>query len=328
MSLERATVCLCTYNGGRYLKELLDSLAKQTLLPSELLVGDDGSSDDTPEILRDFAAYAPCPVEIFANEQRLGPACNLERLLVRATGDILFPCDQDDIWDPGKIEVLARALEESPGSGAAICNSSLIDARGRVLPGSLFERVGLDASIRHLMELGTAMVPIAGRNVVASHALALRRSVLDVVLPFGPLRHADWWIALVLGATTGIAVVDDCLVAYRLHDTNAAGLREDLRIAERASASAAARFSSHADMLEAAIARVDLARPGRLAPRERAVLEARVTHLRTRESLPAKRSQRVSTVFREAIRGRYAQFGNGWRSVLIDIVREAPTSES
>jgi hypothetical protein len=93
---------------------------------------------------------------------------------VRATGDILFPCDQDDIWDPGKIEVLARALEESPGSGAAICNSSLIDARGRVLPSSLFERVGLDMSIRRRMELGTAMVRIAGRTVVASHALALR----------------------------------------------------------------------------------------------------------------------------------------------------------
>ena len=183
---------------------------------------------------RSFATLLPtrpCPVEIFANEQRLGPACNLERLLVRATGDILFPCDQDDIWDPGKIEVLARALEESPGSGAAICNSSLIDARGRVLPGSLFERVGLDTSIRHLMELGTAMVPIAGRNVVASHALALRRSALDLVLPFGPLRHTDWWIALVLGATTGIAVVDDRLVAYRLHDTNAA--RSQRRPADR-----------------------------------------------------------------------------------------------
>ena len=61
MSLEKATVCLCTYNGGRYLKELLDSLAKQTLLPSELLVGDDGSSDDTLEILRDFAAHASVP---------------------------------------------------------------------------------------------------------------------------------------------------------------------------------------------------------------------------------------------------------------------------
>ena len=79
-------------------------------------------------------------------------------------------------------------------------------------------------------------------------------------------------------------------------------------------------------MLEAAIARVDLVWPGRLAPRERAELEERVSHLRTRESLPAKRSRRVSTVFREVIKGRYAEFGNGWRSVLVDIVREAPTT--
>jgi glycosyltransferase involved in cell wall biosynthesis len=321
-------VCLCTYNGSRYLQPLLTSLAEQTLLPTQLLVGDDGSTDNTLQIVSDFSAAASFPVKVLSNQRRLGPAGNLELLLAEATGDVLLPCDQDDIWAPAKIEVLTKALDESPGSGAAICNSSLIDARGKVLPGSLFERVGLDTSIRHLMELGTAMVPIAGRNVLASHALALRRSALDLVLPFGPLRHADWWIALVLGATTGIAVVDDCLVAYRLHDTNAAGLREDLRIAERASASTAARFSSHADMLEAAIARVDLARPGRLAPRERAVLEERVSHLRTRESLPAKRSRRVRAVFREVIKGRYAEFGNGWRSVLIDIVREAPTSES
>jgi glycosyltransferase involved in cell wall biosynthesis len=327
MSSEKATVCLCTYNGGLYLKELLDSLARQTHLPSALLVGDDGSSDDTLQIVREFAANASFPVKVLSNSRRLGPAGNLELLLSEATGSVLFPCDQDDVWEPTKIEVLAKALTDSPGFDGAICNSSLIDARGRVLPGSLFEKVGLDMSIRQLMESGNAMVQIAGRNVVASHALALRRRALDIVLPFGPLRHADWWIALVLGATTGITVVDDCLVAYRLHDTNAAGLREDLRVAERASAATAARFSSHADMLEAAIARVDLVRAGRLAPRDRAVLEERVSHLRTRESLPPKRSRRVSTVLREVIKGRYAEFGNGWRSVLVDLVREAPATD-
>jgi hypothetical protein len=80
-------------------------------------------------------------------------------------------------------------------------------------------------------------------------------------------------------------------------------------------------------MLEAAIARVDLVRAGRLAPRERAVLEERVSHLRTRESLPAKRSRRVSTILRAVIKGRYAEFGDGWRSVLVDLVREAPATD-
>ena len=237
MSLAKATVCLCTYNGGRYLRPLLTSLGEQTLLPAEMLVGDDGSADDTLRIVSDFAANAPFPVKVMSNRRHLGPAGNLEQLLAEAKGDLLFPCDQDDIWASTKIEALARALAKSPGFGAAICNSSLIDSHGEDLPGSLFERVGLDAVTRQLLESGNAMVTIAGRNVIASHALALRRSALDLVLPFGPVRHADWWMALILGATTGILVVDDRLVAYRLHESNTAGLGEDSRLADRASAS-------------------------------------------------------------------------------------------
>src|ERR1039458_4587147 len=157
-----ASVCLCTYNGGRYLKDQLCSLAAQTFLPAELLVGDDGSSDDTLDILRDFVASAPFPVEILPSESRLGPAANLERLLVRATGDVVFPCDQDDIWDSAKIEVLARTLDKFPSSGAAICNSTLIDGEGRSLSGSLFERAGLDTPTRELLASGSsaAMVEI------------------------------------------------------------------------------------------------------------------------------------------------------------------------
>ena len=81
-------------------------------------------------------------------------------------------------------------------------------------------------------------------------------------------------------------------------------------------------------MLEAAIARVDTRRPGAVTPSERTVLEAEVAHLRIRGSLPASRSRRIVTVFHEAIRGRYAEFGNGWRSALIDVIRKTSTSES
>jgi glycosyltransferase involved in cell wall biosynthesis len=326
---QSASVCLCTYNGERYLRPLLDSLAAQTLLPTELLVGDDGSTDCTLQIVRDFAACASFPVKVVPNEHRLGPAGNLERLLVLAKGSVLFPCDQDDVWDPAKIETMVRALDRSPGSGAAVCNSSLIDAHGRTLPGSLFEVVGLDASTRRLMEAGRAVLQIKDYNVVASHALALRRSALDLVLPFGPTPHADWWIALILGTTTCITVVDDRLVAYRLHETNTVGITPDkVRLAERLSASTAARFSSRADMLDAAIARVDTRCPGAVSPSERAVLEAEVAHLRMRGSLPAKRSRRIVAVYREAVRGRYAEFGNGWRSALLDVIRKTPTGDS
>ena len=320
-----ASVCLCTYNGERYLKELLDSLAAQTLLPSELLVGDDGSSDDTLEILHGFAAEAPFPVDIFVNEQRLGPAYNLERLLVRAGGDTLFPCDQDDIWTPRKIEVLANALDESPGSGAAICDSSLIDDEGRSLPGSLFERAALSATTRELLASGSsaAVVEIARRSVVASHALAIRRSALDVVLPFGFHWHADWWIAILLSATTGITIVEDRLVEYRLHHLNTVGLPEKRPLAERASRERVVRLFRRADLLETALTRVSELRPGVPSPADRAILEAQIAHMRTRGSLPLRRGRRVVPVLREIGGGRYRRFSNGWRSVLGDVMRSS-----
>ncbi len=320
-----ASVCLCTYNGGRYLKELLDSLAAQTLLPSELLVGDDGSSDDTLEILHGFAADASFPVDILVNEQCLGPAYNLERLLVRATGDILFPCDQDDIWDPTKIEVLVRALEDSPDCGAAICNSSLIDGAGRALPGSLFEWAGLNATTRKLLASGSsaAVMEIARRNVVASHALAIRRNALDLVLPLGFHWHADWWIAIVLSATTGITIVEDRLVKYRLHDLNTVGLPEKRPFAERASRERLTRFLRRADLLDSALVRVSELRPGMLSPADRAMLEAESAHLRTRGSLPVGRGRRVIPVLREACGGGYRRFSNGWRSVVGDVLRSS-----
>jgi len=318
-----ASVCLCTYNGGRYLKDLLSSLAAQTFLPTELIVGDDGSSDDTSEILRDFAVGAPFPVEILPSERRLGTAANLERLLVRATGNVVFPCDQDDIWDSAKIEVLARTLDRFPDSGAAICNSSLIDGEGRPLEGSLFERAGLDTAVCEVLASGSsaAMVEIARRNPVASHALAIRRSALALVLPFGSDWQADWWIALVLSAVTGIAIVADCLVEYRLHDLNTVGLREKRPLAERAAHEGIFRFYSRADLLGAALARVGELRPGIPGPADRAILEAQIAHLRARGSLPAGRGRRVFPVLREALGGGYRRFSNGWRSVLGDVVR-------
>ena len=323
MKLMPSSVCLCTYNGGRYLKPLLDSLAAQTALPAELLVGDDGSSDDTLSLLYDFAAKAPFPVDISTNETNLGPAYNLERLLTKAKGSVLLPCDQDDIWNPRKIAVLTAALAESPGSGGVICNSSLIDGQGRALPGSLFERAGLNAHTRELIATASsaALVEIARRNVVASHALAMRRSALGLVLPFGFHWHADWWIAIVLSATTGIKVVDEPLVEYRLHDSNTVGLPDRRPLGERASRERVDRFSRRADLLDAALVRVGELRPDIPSSADLAILEAQIAHLRTRGSLPTKRGGRVVPVLREVFSGNYRRFSNGWRSVLGDLGR-------
>jgi hypothetical protein len=226
---------------------------------------------------------------------------------------------------------MVQALGESSGHAAAICNSSFIDAAGRPLPGSLFERVGQATLTRQLAAKGSydAMMQTFLHNIAASHALAIRRSALDLVLPFEPSWYADWWIALVLSAVTGMTVLDDSLVAYRLHESNTVGMPPDRpRFSDRASSRTALEYVMRADMLDAAITRVTELRPEVLAPSSQARLKTLVAHLRVRGSLPAKREHRVVPVLREVIAGRYSRFSNGWRSAIVDVLRPAATRET
>jgi hypothetical protein len=164
---------------------------------------------------------------------------------------------------------------------------------------------------------------IARRNVVVSHALAIRRNALELVLPLRFHWHADWWIAIVLSATTGITIVEDRLVRYRLHDLNTVGLPEKRPLSERASRERITRFLRRADLLDSALVRVSELRPGMLGPADWAMLEAESAHLRTRGSLPVERGRRLIPVLREARGGGYRRFSKGWRSAIGDVLRSS-----
>lgn len=107
------TVLLCTFNGQRYLQKQLDSIARQSQLPTELIVCDDGSSDDTLEIAEAFSRKAAFPVRIIINKSNLGFVENFLCGLANAKGDAIFFCDQDDIWYPDKIQACCEKLRES-----------------------------------------------------------------------------------------------------------------------------------------------------------------------------------------------------------------------
>src|SRR5260370_27009832 len=97
------SVAMCTFNGARFLPEQLQSIALQTLQPSELVICDDGSTDGTVGILQSFALSARFPVRIFCNQETLGPARNFEKAIGLCDGEIISLCDQDDVWRPEKL---------------------------------------------------------------------------------------------------------------------------------------------------------------------------------------------------------------------------------
>lgn len=97
------SIALCTCNGERYIEPLLASLARQTVLPNELVIGDDASDDTTLSILQRFARSAPFPVRIAARRERLGHAPNFLATARDCAGEWIAFADQDDVWFDSKL---------------------------------------------------------------------------------------------------------------------------------------------------------------------------------------------------------------------------------
>ena len=106
------SVAMATFNGAAFLRQQLADLAQQSVLPSELVVCDDGSTDETLAILERFAADAPFDVRIHRATERLGYRANFMKCVGLCRGDLVAFCDQDDRWAPAKIETMAASCAD------------------------------------------------------------------------------------------------------------------------------------------------------------------------------------------------------------------------
>ena len=111
--MSNASVALCTYNGGRFLREQLQSIADQSARPAELVICDDGSTDDTVSIAETFARSAPFRVDVHRNRTRSGTIANFDYAMSLCGGDVIFLCDQDDVWHPEKIARTIRRFDDA-----------------------------------------------------------------------------------------------------------------------------------------------------------------------------------------------------------------------
>jgi hypothetical protein len=203
-----ASVALCTYNGGKFLAEHLESLLQQTYPNIEIVVADDASTDDTLNILNHYARL-DARIKVDVNPQNLGFTRNFERAMARCRGAYVAPSDQDDVWAPEKISALVSALG---ASSLAYCDSTLIDERGEPMGPCMSQVVPM---------LSTDDPAIfAFGNCVSGHAMLFRRELLDRALPVPCGFFHDWWIAAVAASAGGIAFCPQALVLYRQHGAN------------------------------------------------------------------------------------------------------------
>lgn len=216
------SIALATYNGERFLAEQLDSLAAQTLLPAELVVTDDRSTDATATLLQDFAARAPFPVHVHVNPERLGYRRNFRRAAKLCRGELISFSDQDDIWLPGKLATIVPAFAD-PGLLLAYHNVRLMDGEGRLLDARLYDQGVEQAALQQRpmppwhFSFGLTQT---FRASMRAHDDLWDRS-LDH-LQDEILAHDQWYMFLAL-ALGRVAYVDQDLIHYRQHGGNAYG---------------------------------------------------------------------------------------------------------
>lgn len=127
------SVCMGTYNGGKYIKEQLDCIFHQTRQPNEVIICDDGSTDDTVSMIQKFIEKNNLQDswKLYINQQNKGYPANFYYAMNLCTMDVVFLGDQDDIWDEHKIEKISAVLDKQTEAQVVACKFGLIDGEGK-----------------------------------------------------------------------------------------------------------------------------------------------------------------------------------------------------
>ncbi|MDI1323096.1 MAG: glycosyltransferase family 2 protein [Algoriphagus sp.] len=206
------SVALCTFNGEKYLSELLDSILSQSVPANEIIIVDDCSSDGTLEILKEYAEKNS-EIKLYPQNSNSGPIASFEKAIQLTSYPYIFLADQDDVWKPTKIETMLSFGSNCSEDQPLLVYSDLevIDENGEILFPSFWKMAGLKPQISTFRSLFFG-------NSVTGCASMINSKMKEylVSIPQGVLMH-DHWIGLIAYGFGSVVVLDDPLLKYRTH---------------------------------------------------------------------------------------------------------------
>jgi hypothetical protein len=224
-ALPHVQVLLATYNGARFLREQIDSVLAQEDVTVRILARDDGSNDETRDILAEYATTYPERFHVVQDGLRTGTARGNFGLLLKATNAKYAAfCDQDDVWLPNKLHdsmVAMRLLESRHGEHSPLLvytDLRVVDESLRTVSESLWQSNSL---------VGVQSPSLAGllsENVVTGCTALLNRALINrmAIMPATAQMH-DHWAALLASSLGAMAAVPQPTVLYRQHASNVVG---------------------------------------------------------------------------------------------------------
>jgi glycosyltransferase involved in cell wall biosynthesis len=199
------SVCMATYNGGKYIRPQLDSILSQLEQNDELVISDDSSSDDTLEIIR---SIPDSRIKLFAGNTFRDPIKNFQNCLQLASGKYIFLSDQDDVWIEGKYRKMKTLLNEYD---LVISDSIIVDEKLNQIAPSFFRFFGS----------GKGVLKNITRSAYYGSCMAFTRKLLQMSLPFPETKEIghDLWIGLVGELTGRVLFFEEPLLLYRRHNS-------------------------------------------------------------------------------------------------------------
>src|SRR5215813_8692593 len=221
----KVSICVPSYNHAQFLPAALDSALAQTYEDFEVVVVDDGSTDDSFAIAQSYAARYPSKVRLFTHPERhnQGISKSVNLAFEKARGQYLCGLPSDDLLLPKKLEVQVSFLERNPNLGWVYGPADFIDEAGNLRP----EQGLFGADITHTADPLESLIQ---NNTIPGMTVLMRRSVSDKVGPHDEtLVYSDWHFWVRMLAISPVAFIELPLVLYRVHTYNTS-LHVDLRV--------------------------------------------------------------------------------------------------
>jgi glycosyltransferase involved in cell wall biosynthesis len=210
------SVCIPTYNGQNFIEEQIRSILIQLNPEDEIIISDDGSTDETINKLKSLSDKR---IKIFYNKRKKNyekkhylVTYNCENALRNATGNYIFIADQDDIWKRNKIEKMLSYLNVYD---LVMCDCSGIDENNNILFDSFFKLKNIRKGLFNNLK----------RPTFHGCCIAFNQKILRLALPFPKytISH-DTWLGLIAESMGHTKLIEESLVYYRIHTNNVSGL--------------------------------------------------------------------------------------------------------
>ena len=202
------SVAMCTYNGERFIKEQIDSILSQSYSNFELVIVDDGSKDNTVDIIKNYQLNDK-RIKFLQNEKNLGFVKNFEKAISLCTGDFIALADQDDIWKKDKLAVFLEQIKDN----TLIYSDAILMDKDSKETGSYLIRPNSN------LVKGKCNKAFIYYNCVSGNTLMFKKELVEFILPIPEkMQYHDIWIAFVASSLGTITFTEESYTYYRRYE--------------------------------------------------------------------------------------------------------------